>query len=126
MPARKSARCLRILVVDDNIDQVSSLTMLLGMMGHRAESAINATVALDMAHRSRPDAVLLDLNLPDASGFEVVGAIREADALKRTYLIGITGEDIDPVEARRGGFDEFLLKPVERLVLERVLKKVPQ
>ena len=47
----------RVLVVDDNLDNVRSLTLLLGTMGHQVDYAINATVAVDVARRQRPDIV---------------------------------------------------------------------
>ena len=58
----------RVLLVEDNLDAVHSMAMLVKMMGHEVEFAINGFAALDIARRFRPDVVLLDIGLPDFDG----------------------------------------------------------
>ena len=62
---------LRVLVVDDNLDTVHSMAMLVKMMGHEVQFAINGFAALEVAREFRPDVVLLDIGLPDFSGCEI-------------------------------------------------------
>jgi CheY-like chemotaxis protein len=80
----------RILVVDDNLDNVRSLAMLFDTMGHQVDYAINATVVIDLAQRFQPDIVFLDLLLPDDHGAEFAGELRALPELKQTRIIAVT------------------------------------
>src|SRR4030095_7785261 len=60
---------LRVLVVEDNLDQVHTLAILLRLDGHQVDFAINGYVAIDVAERFKPDVVLLDLGLPGLDGY---------------------------------------------------------
>ena len=62
---------LRVLVVEDNLDQVHTLSMLMKLEGHEVDFAINGYAAIDIAESFKPDVVLLDLGLPGLDGFEV-------------------------------------------------------
>src|SRR5258705_4472243 len=85
----------RILVVEDNLDGVHSLVLLLRDMGHEVEYAINGYAALDMATRLRPEVVLLDLNLPGLSGFDVCRRIKANPALQVVRVIALTANTED-------------------------------
>ena len=76
-PARDG---LRILVVDDNADAAEMLQAVLEMSGHAVAVAYDGTAALARAASFRPDAVFLDIGLPDRSGFEVAQALRRIHA----------------------------------------------
>jgi CheY-like chemotaxis protein len=123
-PAAKTApkKVLRVLVVDDNLDQVHTLAYLISDCGHHADYAINATVALDLAKRLKPDVVLLDLALPDASGMALARKLRGMQELKDLYLIAVTGTGATREDALAGGFNEFLRKPVQFPQLEALLE----
>ncbi|MDP9066237.1 MAG: hybrid sensor histidine kinase/response regulator, partial [Pseudomonadota bacterium] len=75
-PPRPPVRCRRILVVDDNADAANSLASLLAMEGHETEAVYTAHAALDRAASTRPDVVLLDIGLPDMTGYEVAERMR--------------------------------------------------
>ena len=89
-PAKKTARPRRVLVVEDNLDGVHSLVLLLRDMGHEVEYAINGYAALDIASRMRPEIVLLDLNLPGLSGFDVCKRIKANPVLKAARVVALT------------------------------------
>jgi len=112
---------LHILVVDDNIDQVRTLTYLLRDNGHLVDYAINGIVGLDIAERMKPDVVLLDIRLPDASGLEVVRRLRSSGALKGTRIVGMTAYEISREDALKAGFDELYRKPVDPRALEELV-----
>jgi two-component system CheB/CheR fusion protein len=61
----------RVLVVEDNLDSVHSMAVLVKMMGHEVEFAINGFAALEVARKFRPDIVLLDIGLPDFDGCKI-------------------------------------------------------
>lgn len=113
----------RILVVDDNIDNVRSLALLLNSMGHHVDYAINGTAAIGMAKSMNPEIIFLDLLLPDGHGAMFCKAIRERPELKNTRIFGITASNrmIDHQMAVDAGCDDVLLKPVAPAVYERLI-----
>ena len=120
----KALRRLHVLVVDDNIDQVRTLAYLVKDCGHDVDYAINGIVALDLAQRTKPDVILLDIFLPDASGFELVRQIRRNPELKDAYVIAITGHHVERSEAALNGFDQLLTKPINFHDVQAALAKV--
>jgi CheY-like chemotaxis protein len=113
----------RVLVVDDNIDNVRSLTLLVGVLGHHVDYAINAIVAVELAARFKPDVVILDLLLPDGHGAQVCRQIRLNPELRTTRIYGITGSvnEADRKRALEAGCNEVLRKPVSVDALERLI-----
>lgn len=114
---------LRVLIVDDNLDQVHAMAYLIRDMGHHPDYAINGIVALDIARRARPHVALLDIGLPDTSGFHLVREFRKDPELRAIYLLGITGLPVDRAEALTRGFDDLLQKPLDPNLLEMLLKR---
>jgi PAS domain S-box-containing protein len=117
----------RVLVVDDNVDSATSLTMLLMAMGLTAESAHDGVEALEATERFRPDTVLLDIGLPRLNGYEVARALRQRGAERGAdcplLLVALTGwgQEEDRERARAAGFDHHLVKPVDLGQLTRIL-----
>ncbi len=115
----------RVLVVDDNVDSATSLTMLLTAMGLQAESAQDGVEALEAAARFAPDTVLLDIGLPRLNGYEVARRLREGGGAggTRLLLVALTGwgQEEDRERARAAGFDHHLVKPVDLGQLARIL-----
>ena len=111
----------RILVIDDNLDNVRSLALLFDAMGHHVDYAINATAAVDMAVSMKPDVVFLDVLLPDGHGANVCKELRRHSALSRTRIYGITGSPrmLDLQLALDAGCDDVLRKPVSPKTFER-------
>jgi signal transduction histidine kinase/CheY-like chemotaxis protein len=103
----------KILVVDDNEETVATLTSLLNFLGHKVFTATNGRAAIDSAINNKPDAVLLDIGLPDITGYEVAKEIREKIG-QGVKLIAISGygQRENKLEAHRVGFDHYLTKPV--------------
>jgi CheY-like chemotaxis protein len=114
-------RALRILVVDDNLDQVHTLAYLLKDRGHHVDYAINGIVALDLAQRLKPNVILLDIALPDAHGTTVARNLRGMPGFEKLFIVGITGQSISREQALGNGFDELLRKPVDSGVLDALL-----
>jgi two-component system cell cycle response regulator len=116
----------RILVVEDNTDQVHTLVYLLKDMGHEVDYAINGTVAWDMARRMRPQVVMLDIALPDVSGFDLIPRLRAQPELSKSYVIAVTGLPLTRAEVLARGFDDFVGKPIEFRFLEAALHRNAQ
>lgn len=115
---------LRLLVVDDHQNTADLLAILLREEGYAVEVAYTGTEAIQKARRSGPDAVLLDLALPDIDGCRVAREIRERDA--GIFLLAVTGFSDDETRRRveEAGFDHKLLKPVDLEELRRLLARL--
>jgi CheY-like chemotaxis protein len=105
----------RILVADDNRDAAESLAMLLEMAGHEVRVAHLGRAALSLAQVFRPDTALLDIGMPDMSGYEVAESLRREPWAANIRLIALTGwgQDSDRRRALEAGFDHHLIKPVD-------------
>jgi two-component system, chemotaxis family, CheB/CheR fusion protein len=119
---------LRILVVDDEPDMVSSTTMMLELWGHTAFGAGNGSQALQATCLHQPDVILLDLAMPGVSGFEVARRIREASLVKRPFLIALSGHTNVNYrrQAAEAGVDIAFAKPVDCKALKAVLERFGQ
>jgi signal transduction histidine kinase len=111
----------RILIVDAHPDAADAVGAILAAKGHRVELAYSALSALADAERLRPDAVLLDLDLPRMSGYDVARRLRAQPELRATLFIALSGNEGDEAAARAAGFDHFVRKPPDIAALERML-----
>jgi CheY-like chemotaxis protein len=112
--AAKRAEPRRILVVDDDPDVTDLTCELLTRMGHVAQGAYDGAGGLAAVDSFQPDVVLLDLALPEMSGFEVLDRLRHRPAGGERLVVAITGyaQPADLQRARDAGFDHYLVKPV--------------
>jgi signal transduction histidine kinase/ActR/RegA family two-component response regulator len=123
-PAPAPRPAWRILIADDSEDGADSLSFLLRAAGHEVHTAYDGRTAIRLAEELLPDVVLLDIGMPEVSGYDVARAIRREAWGRAMRLIALTGWG--QAEHRRRslevGFDEHLVKPVELEVLEEVLQ----
>jgi len=125
---RRSGRCCRVLVADDNRDAAESLADLLRMEGHEVAVAFDGEQALSEFRRFGPEVALLDIGMPGLTGNEVASAIRAEPEGASTVLVAITGwgQERDRTAAREAGFDFHFTKPVDPVqVLSLLDKSVP-
>ena len=87
----------RVLVVDDNIDVADTHAMLLAEKGCEVRTAYLGAAAVQEAERFRPELVLLDIGLPDVSGYEVCQQLRAAPWGGGIAIIAVTGWGQDPI-----------------------------
>jgi CheY-like chemotaxis protein len=115
---------LRILVADDNRDAADTCAALLELSGHHVQTAYCGRQVLELAESFRPHAVLLDIGLPDLSGYTLAKHIRESSWGRRTLLVAVTGwgQSDDRRRAYEAGFDHHLAKPVAAEAIESVLR----
>ena len=92
-------------------------------MGHEVDYAINGIVAWDLAQKIKPEVLVLDIALPDVSGFDVISRLRAHPALAQTHVIALTGLPLSRAEILARGFDDFVGKPVEFRLLEAALRR---
>jgi len=118
----------RVLVVDDNIDAVHSMAVLMKMMGHEVEFAINGLAALDIAKAFKPDVILLDMGLPDFGGDKIAKQLKYEPGFERTRIIAITGLPLSDVRERalQAGCEAVYAKPLAPSALEELLEQSSQ
>lgn len=109
----------KLLLVEDDNDVRMAFGLLLKSAGYDVELAPDGRSAVDRAESFRPDAVLIDIGLPDISGCEVAKRLRALPSLSDAVLIGLTGRDESAVQ--EGRFDAHLLKPATLEDVEKIL-----
>lgn len=119
-------RKLRILVADDSRDAVLSLQLLLREEGHEVHGVYNGTDALRMARTVSFDAIILDIEMPDLSGYAIAQELRKSYyATRNPLFVAISGKWNKPSEkllSQVVGFDHHLTKPCDPNQIFRVLK----
>ena len=111
---------MKILVVDDDLELLGLVSFALRRAGHFALEAADGPKALDVFNREQPDLVILDVNLPGLSGFEVCRRIRE-QASTPIMMLTVRGSEEDEVKGLDLGADDYLTKPFSpRTLLARV------
>lgn len=112
---RPHPRSLRVLVVDDEPDTVQSLMLLLRSDGYEPTGVGSAKAMWDALDGAEPDVLLLDINLPDASGYQLARDLRRrfGEEAAKPVLIAVTAwnKGSDKVLAQIAGFDYHLGKP---------------
>jgi putative two-component system response regulator len=115
MTSRLSGRRrTRVLVADDSSNVRSLFERLLRTDGHEVISAPDGQAALDAVWRTRPDVILLDVEMPGVDGLEVCRRLKADPATRLTPVVMITGQtDLsDRIRGIEAGADEFLSKPL--------------
>jgi signal transduction histidine kinase len=117
----------RILIADDNRDAAESLSLLLELAGHEVRVAHLGRTAVSVAQTFRPDVALLDIGMPDLSGYEVARALRQEPWAMHLQLIALTGwgQEDDRRRSLETGFDHHLTKPVDPDFLQSLIASRP-
>jgi CheY-like chemotaxis protein len=112
-----------VLVVDDDPDSVAMLSVYLDMMGHLVHAAANGRDAIRSAAKLNPDVIVLDLSMPEMSGYEAARQIRDLGLARRPLIVAATGRNgvNDRMACEEAGIDVHLAKPLELDVLGRLL-----
>ncbi|MFL5505506.1 MAG: ATP-binding protein, partial [Gemmatimonadales bacterium] len=123
----RAATPARVLVADDNRDAADSLGELLRIAGHDVRVAYGGRDALRAARTFWPHVVLLDVGMPDLSGYHVAMALRAEAWGQAIQLVAVTGwgQAPDRADALAAGFNAHLTKPVEFSALRTLLAGVP-
>jgi two-component system phosphate regulon response regulator PhoB len=120
----------RILVVDDEPDIVALVAYHLAKAGYRVSTAASGPEALEAAREEHPALIVLDLMLPEMSGFEVLEQLRGAEATRDVAVLMLTArrEEPDRIRGLSLGADDYLTKPFspQELVLRvaAILRRV--
>ena len=111
----------KILLVDDNQMVCKAIGRLLETSGHEVAVAFDGQSALEKAREFQADVVVLDLELPDMGGYELLGQLKKLKTLAHTKSIALTGYGEEFRHHEGVEFDHFLTKPTDAKVLENLL-----
>ena len=102
-----------VLIVDDYADSREMCAEYLGVCGFRVEQAADGAEALRKAAGMMPDAILMDVTLPDIDGMEVTRRLKKDERTAGIRVIALTGHGGGEAQsdARAAGCDSFLVKP---------------
>jgi DNA-binding response OmpR family regulator len=111
---------LKLLVVDDDADLLAVVSFALSQAGWPVVQANSYGTALAEFRTEMPSLVILDINLPGGSGFELCEAIRKVSAVP-IMMLTVRGEEVDLVRALELGADDYMTKPFSpRTLIARV------
>lgn len=105
----------RIVVIEDNEDNITLVDYLLRAHGYDPMLARNGQDGLRITELERPDLILLDIQMKGMDGYEVVASIRAHPELKDTRVVAVTASAMvgDRERIAAGGFDGYIQKPIE-------------
>lgn len=115
-----------ILVADDDAVTVRLLAATLQRAGFQVASAMDAMQAVRSAHKSAPDAIVMDVMMPAGSGLNALKQIKASSLTQLIPVIAISASiDTDlPARMLAAGADDFLPKPVDLVLLVETLRRV--
>ncbi len=104
----------RILIIEDNVDNLELMTYLLKAFGHSPIIAPNGEEGMELARRERPDLIVCDIQLPGMDGYGVAAHLKADSGLRGIPLIAVTALAMvgDRDKVRAGGFEGYIPKPI--------------
>ena len=102
-----------ILVVDDDAPIIALMRSVLHEFGFEARTATSGSAAIEAARAEHPDLVLLDKNMPQMSGTEVIRALRSESGLENVPILLLTGDAVTPHELAELGANGTIQKPFD-------------
>ena len=115
----------KILIVEDEEDALELLSTIFRLEGYKVLHAKNGEEALSIARVDKQDIILLDIQLPELTGYEVCRLVKSDPALSHTKVLVFSGmtQNSDWLKAQEAGADDYITKPFSSLAL---LKKVEE
>jgi len=113
------------LIIEDNPDNMVLITRFLEKFGYRTLQAVTGMAGFEMALQKRPDFIILDIQLPDIEGTEVLRKIRSSEIGKSIPVIAMTSYAMsgDREKLLSAGCDGYIEKPIDP---ERVISQIRQ
>lgn len=116
----------KILVVEDNEDNREIFVFRLQQLDFEVIVASNGKEALEIASRSKPDLIFMDLRMPVMDGWEATRALRQTEWGRDLPVIAVTAHAMkeEREKALNAGCDEFILKPVDYSIIQRTIQRL--
>jgi CheY-like chemotaxis protein len=121
MQPRQQSR--KVMIVDDHENFRTSVARLVRSWGHEVAVACDGPSALVLAEAFQPECGIVDVSLPGMNGLDLARRMRQRFPPAQLFLIALTGHEDAAIRAGclDAGFDEYLLKPADVALLERLL-----
>lgn len=115
----------KILLADDTRLNRELVKDLLEIQGYKIVEAVSGKDCIEKARRNKPDLILLDIELPDMSGLEVVKEIKQDAEIKDIFVVAFSGYDKpeEQEEFLAAGFSGFISKPFDIKKFSRIVEK---
>ena len=115
-----------VMVVEDFEDNRFMMRRLLEMSGYRVLEAINGEEAVELAHREKPQLILMDLSLPQLDGLAATRRIRQHADLRDVPIVAVSAHDTADfhADALAAGCNDYVTKPIDFDQLEALLKRL--
>jgi two-component system cell cycle response regulator DivK len=116
---------IRILVVEDNIDNLELVRFLLERAGYQVLEAHDGNESLSLARQELPDLILMDLSLPGLDGWSAGREIKSDPATSKIPLLALTAHTLpgDRKRALESGFDGYISKPIDVFHFDETIEK---
>lgn len=111
----------KIMIAEDDLTMVALLQTLLGMEGYQVVALSVDDDVLESVRHDQPDVLLLDVNLPNVNGLDVLDQVRADDETRNLKVVMTSGLNLE-TECINHGADDFLLKPYMPDDLLNILK----
>ena len=117
-------RTLRVLVADDDEDTVATLSVILRDEGHEVYGVHDGASVIPLARKLRPDAIILDIGMPNLTGYDLARMLKDEHGRRCPTLIAVTAYSRQPdrLIGKAVGFDHYFGKPVE---IDQLLGALP-
>jgi two-component system cell cycle response regulator DivK len=104
-----------ILYVEDNLDNRTLVRRILMAEGYTLIEAVNATQALDILQSTRPNLILMDINMPDMDGYSLTAKIKNTPGLESIPIVAMTANVMrgDRERSLEAGCDGYIQKPID-------------
>jgi len=116
---------VRVLVVEDQIENLDLMTYLLRAFGHETLVARDGAEGVAVITRDRPDLVVMDLQMPVMDGYQAASVIKADPAVSWIPLVAVTAYAMvgDRERIMAAGFDGYLTKPIDPQTFVRELER---
>jgi two-component system, cell cycle response regulator DivK len=114
-----------ILYVEDNVDNRTLVRRILMAEGYNLLEAINATQCLEILKNTRPDLILMDINMPDMDGYSLTAKIKGTPGLESIPIIALTANVMrgDREKSLEAGCDGYIQKPIDIDLLSEQIER---
>ena len=114
------------LVIEDNEDNMRLITFILEKNGYSTITAENGKMGIELALKERPDFILLDIQLPDMNGQEVLKEIRKSEIDDEIPIIAVTSYAMSGDRERllQAGCNGYIEKPIDTFSIMNQIRKV--
>ena len=117
-------KSLKVLVVDDDRDSITTLSDQLLAYKHTIVAASSGVEALSIADKEKPDLALINIRLPELDGYELCRRIKQMRSPSKVILFTPYGDAVHVAKAKKVGADDFIAKTADFANMHRAIEKL--